>query len=198
MSRLIDCRLVHCGGLLGRQAVLSLLCLHLVKCIEETAGSNNEKHLNWGGEFQIGVFGGSYTGVDTLLRTVNRDAPAGMDIHIVLDNLSTRKTTVVNQWLLMHPRFHSHFVPSATSWLNQLERWFKQLTDKRIRRGTFRSEAELCHALYAHIDVWYASAQPFKRSATEDSILGKIARIKLRQYPAVTWHYLVLEILKLG
>ncbi|MDG7001274.1 MAG: IS630 family transposase, partial [Nitrososphaerota archaeon] len=122
----------------------------------------------------------------SFLRTVNRDAPAGMDLHIVLDNLSTHKTKEVNRWLLTHPRFHFHFVPSGSSWINQVERWFKQLTDRRIRRGTFRSDAELFHALYAYIDAWNASAQPFKWTATAEAILGKIAKIKLRQDLAVT------------
>ena len=111
-------------------------------------------------------------------------------LHIVLDNLSTHKTPEVKTWLLRHPRFHFHFVPKGCSWLNQIERWFTELSQKRIRRGIFRSEAELIHAIYSYIDGYNNSreAKPFQWTATADDILGKISKIQLRQDQAVTGH----------
>jgi transposase len=80
----------------------------------------------------------------------------------------------VKRWVLRHPRFHFHFVPTGSSWLNQVERWFKKLTDKRIRRGTFRSEAELIEALKLYIERYNEVPAPFVWRATADRILAKV------------------------
>jgi len=122
------------------------------------------------------------------LRTIDRDTPPDLDLHLVLDNLGTHKTPEVKRWLARHPRFHFHFVPTGSSWLNQVEEWFRELTRRRIRRGTFRSEAELCQALYAYIENWNERAQPFQWTATPDEILAKIARVRLSTGRSVTDH----------
>jgi len=114
------------------------------------------------------------------LRAIERNTPRGLDLHLVLDNLATHKTPEVQRWLLRRPRVHFHFVPTGSSWLNQVERWLNDLTDKRIRRGTFRSVPELCRALYAYTENWNQNAEPFVWTATADEILGKIARLRLR------------------
>src|SRR3990170_2951281 len=108
------------------------------------------------------------------LRTLDRTTPPELDLHLVLDNLSTHKTPEVKRWVLRHPRFHFHFVPTGSSWLNQVERWFKKLTDKRIRRGTFRSEGELIEALKLYIERYNEVPAPFVWRATADRILAKV------------------------
>ncbi|MGP8078110.1 MAG: IS630 family transposase, partial [Thermoplasmata archaeon] len=85
------------------------------------------------------------------LRTLDRSTPEELDLHLILDNLATHKTARVKRWVLRHPRFHFHFVPTSSSWLNQVERWFNDLTQKRIRRGTFHSEHELIEALKQYV-----------------------------------------------
>ena len=122
------------------------------------------------------------------LRTIERSTPPELDLHLVLDNLSTHKTPEVRRWLLRHPRFHFHFVPTGSSWLNQVEEWFNLLTKRRIRRGTFRSEAELCHALYAYIDNWNEKAGPFQWTKTADEILDRIRRARLSKGTSVPLH----------
>jgi transposase len=77
------------------------------------------------------------------LNTIDREVPAGLDVHIVLDNSSTHKTPAIKQWLLAHPRFELHFTPTSSSWLNLVERWFAELTTKLLKRGTHRSVTEL-------------------------------------------------------
>lgn len=124
----------------------------------------------------------------SFLRTIDRNTPKEMELHLVLDNLSTHKTPKVKQWLLRHPRFHFHFVPTSSSWLNQVEQWFNILTAKRIRRGTFRSEAELVGVLYAYIQNWNGKSGPFRWTATPEAILEKIARARLSIGGAVTPH----------
>ncbi|MGI0055709.1 MAG: IS630 family transposase [Thermoplasmata archaeon] len=124
----------------------------------------------------------------SFLRTIDRSTPPELDLHLVLDNLSVHKTPEVKEWTLRHPRFHFHFVPTGSSWLNQVEPWFNQLTQKRIRRGTFRSEAELCQALYAYIENWNERAGPFQWTATPEAILEKIARVRLSIDGSVTRH----------
>ena len=77
------------------------------------------------------------------LRQVEKDVPAGLEVHAILDNYATHKTAAVENWLRRHPRWHLHFIPTHSSWLNQVERFFAKITEKRIRRGVFRSVAEL-------------------------------------------------------
>lgn len=108
------------------------------------------------------------------LRTLDRTTPPELDLHLVIDNLATHKTVNVKRWVLRHPRFHFHFVPTGSSWLNQVERWFKELTEKRIRRGTFHSEAELISALKLYIEQYNEVPRPFIWRATADQILEKV------------------------
>ncbi len=108
------------------------------------------------------------------LRTLDRTTPSGLDLHLVLDNLATHKTERVKRWVLRHPRFHFHFVPTGSSWLNQVERWFKELTDKRVRRGTFHSEAELIATLKLYIERYNEMPRPFIWRASADHILAKV------------------------
>lgn len=122
------------------------------------------------------------------LRTLDRSTPAELDLHLILDNLSTHKTAQVKRWVLRHPRFHFHFVPTSSSWLNQVERWFNDLTQKRIRRGTFHSELELIQALKLYIETYNEVPRPFEWRATADQILLKVTRNRLNVALAGTPH----------
>jgi transposase len=108
------------------------------------------------------------------LRTLDRSTPPELDLHLILDNLATHKTPRVKRWVLRHPRVHFHFVPTSSSWLNQVERWFNNLTQKRIRRGTFRSEHELVEALGQYVETYNEDPRPFQWRATPDQILAKV------------------------
>jgi transposase len=99
-----------------------------------------------------------------------------LDIHLVLDNYGTHKTARVNAWLAKHPRFHLHFTPTSASWLNLVERFFGEITQKRIRRGTFRSVAELEDAINDYLDQHNADPKPFVWTKTADVILEKERR----------------------
>ena len=81
------------------------------------------------------------------LRTIDREVPKVLQIHVILDNYSTHKHDNVHQWLAKHPRFHLHFTPTSSSWLNQVERWLRELTDKALRRGTFASVPDLIFSI---------------------------------------------------
>ena len=124
----------------------------------------------------------------SFLRTLDRTTPPALDLHLVLDNLATHKTAEVKRWVLRHPRFHFHFVPTSSSWLNQVERWFKKLTDKRIRRGTFHSELELVGALKLYIEQYNETPRPFIWRATADRILEKVRWNRLNVDLARTAH----------
>ncbi len=108
------------------------------------------------------------------LRTLDRTTPSALDLHLTLDNFATHKTAKVKRWVLRHPRFHFHFVPTGSSWLNQVERWFKELTDRRVRRGTFHSELELIGALKLYIERYNEIPRPLIWRATADQILEKV------------------------
>ena len=122
------------------------------------------------------------------LRTLDRSTPPELDLHLVLDNLSTHKTPEVKRWVLRHPRFHFHFVPTGSSWLNQVERWFNDLTYRQIRRGTFRSERELIEMLKLYIERYNEVPRPFQWRATADEILVKVTRNRLSLGLAGTPH----------
>ncbi len=108
------------------------------------------------------------------LRTLDRSTPETLDLYLILDNLATHKTAKVKRWVLRHPRFYFHFVPTSSSWLNQVERWFNNLTQKRIRRGTFHSEHELIEALKQYVETYNQDPRPFQWRATADQILAKV------------------------
>lgn len=118
------------------------------------------------------------------LREVDADAPAGMEIHLVLDNYATHKTPAVHRWLAKRPRYHLHFTPTHASWLNQVERWFGLLTQRQLRRGSHTSVAALKNAIDEYIEVNNDSPKPFKWTATADDILAKIARFAQRTLTA--------------
>jgi transposase len=110
------------------------------------------------------------------LQTLDREVPADLDVHLVLDNSSTHKTPAIRRWLLAHPRFVVHFTPTSASWLNLVERWFGELTTKLLRRGTHRSVRELNADIRAWIDTWNENPRPFVWTKTADQILDAIAR----------------------
>lgn len=112
------------------------------------------------------------------LKRIDRETPKNLDLHLILDNYCTHKHTKVTQWLEQHPRFHLHFIPTSSSWLNLVERWFAEITEKRIRRGTFKSVGALIEAIQAYIADHNRNPHTFVWSAGVDKILGKIARVK--------------------
>ncbi len=110
------------------------------------------------------------------LRTIDREVPKGLQIHLILDNYSTHKHENVKQWLAKHPRFHLHFTPTSSSWLNLIERWFGKLTDKAIRRGVFHSVPDLITAIETYLTANNKDPQPFIWTATAEQILEKVRR----------------------
>ena len=111
------------------------------------------------------------------LRTLDREFPE-RELHLIVDNYRTHKHANVNAWLEKHPRFHLHFTPTSSSWLNLVERWFRDLTDKAIRRGVFHSVADLIEAIEAFLEAHNDDPQPFTWTASIDSILEKVGRCK--------------------
>ena len=101
----------------------------------------------------------------------------GLEIHLVMDNYSTHKTPKVRRWLARHPRYHLHFIPTSSSWLNQVERFFAEITEKRIRRGAFRNVRQLEQAIVDDLEHHNANPQPFVWTADADLILGKLSRL---------------------
>ena len=114
------------------------------------------------------------------LRRIEATAPADLDVHRILDNYAIHKTPAINRWLLRHPRFHCHFTPTSGSWLNLVERWFAELTTKRIRRGTHRSELALEADIRDWIGTWNQRPKPFVWVKTADEILASSARLGRR------------------
>jgi transposase len=109
------------------------------------------------------------------LATVEREVSSDLDVHLILDNYGTHKTPAVHRWLVKRPRFHLHFTPTSSSWLNLVERWFAELTDKQIRRGTHRSTLQLEAAIKAYLKATNADPRPFVWTKTADEILDKVA-----------------------
>ena len=116
------------------------------------------------------------------LDIIDRNVPEEFDVHLVLDNYGTHKTAMIHRWLLKRPRYHLHFTPTSGSWLNLVERWFAELTNKRIRRGTFRSTRELEAAIYEYLDVHNEDPKPFVWYKTADQILDSIKKHCGRTY----------------
>jgi transposase len=110
------------------------------------------------------------------LQTIDREVPAELDVHIVLDNSSTHKTPAIQRWLLAHPRVQLHFTPTSSSWLNLVERWFAELTTKLLKRGTHRSVHQLNHDIRAWIETWNDDPRPYVWTKTADQILDSIRR----------------------
>lgn len=111
------------------------------------------------------------------LGQIDKQTPEGCDLHLVIDNYASHKHPKVRIWLARHPRFHVHFTPTYSSWLNQVERWFAIITQRAIRRGSFRSTKELTQRIEEFVQRYNRNAQPFRWVATADSILEKIERL---------------------
>jgi transposase len=110
------------------------------------------------------------------LATIDRQVPDDLTVHLVLDNSSTHKTPAIRRWLAAHPRFVLHFTPTSSSWLNLVERWFAELTTKKLRRGAHRSVAALNADIRAWIETWNDDPKPFVWTKTADQILDSITR----------------------
>ena len=112
------------------------------------------------------------------LRRLDQEFPGTMSLHLVMDNYGTHNHPKVHAWLARHRRFIPHFVPTSSSWLNLVERWFGELTSKRIRRGSFGSVEDLKHAIVEFLEVWNEHPKPFVWTATVESILEKLTRCR--------------------
>ncbi len=112
------------------------------------------------------------------LRLIDRETPPQLDLHLIVDNYSTHKHLTVQRWLRRHPRFHIHFIPTSSSWLNLIERWFRDLTDKRIRRGAFKSVAQLIEAITDYITAHNDNPASLVWVAKADDILAKVSRAR--------------------
>jgi transposase len=110
------------------------------------------------------------------LDEVERNVPAGLDVHVVMDNASSHKTKLIRDWFAKRPRWHAHFTPTSSSWINQVERFFALLTERQIRRGAHRSTAELEAAIAAFIAARNADPKPFRWTKPADDILASIER----------------------
>ncbi len=109
------------------------------------------------------------------LKTIDNNTPADLDLHLICDNYATHKTPAVKKWLLRHPRFHVHFTPTSASWLNLVERFFAELTNRKLRRSAHRSVAALEADVRAWINDWNNDPTPFVWTKTTDEILESIA-----------------------
>ena len=114
------------------------------------------------------------------LRRLDREFPGKQELHLVLDNYGTHKTPEVQSWLKRHQRFVPHFIPTSSSWLNLVERWFGELTQKAVRRGVFVSVPDLVQAIEAFLAAWNEDPQPFVWTAKLEEILKKIERARAK------------------
>jgi transposase len=119
----------------------------------------------------------SHTSADfvAFLNKVNREVPADLDVHVILDNLATHKTPKVQKWLLRHRRFHFHFTPTYGSWMNLVERWFSALTTKKLQRSAHRSVKELTSDIQPWVANWNDNPTPFLWHKTAEQILERLA-----------------------
>jgi transposase len=114
------------------------------------------------------------------LDTIEAEVPRGLDVHLIMDNYGTHKTPLIRNWFAKRPRFHVHFTPTYGSWINMVERWFAELTNKQIRRGVHRSVSDLERAIREFLDVHNENPKPFVWTKSADDILGSIARFAQR------------------
>ena len=126
----------------------------------------------------IGACKGRHRAVEfrAFLDQVEAALPAGLDVHLVLDNLKTHKTRLIHDWLVKRPHFHLHFTPTSASWLNLVEGWFALLTLRQIRRGVFPTVEALEAAVRRHIEATNADPRPFVWTKTADEILDSVRR----------------------
>lgn len=115
------------------------------------------------------------------MSTESGQGQAGLTIHVIADNYATHKHAKVRRWLERHPRFHMHFTPTSSSWLNMVERFFRDITVKRIRRGVFRSVDQLVAAIESYIAEHNLDPKPFIWTAKAGDILAKVTRAKAAQ-----------------
>jgi transposase len=108
------------------------------------------------------------------LAKIDTEVPTGLDVHLICDNLSTHKTPAVMRWLDAHPRFHLHFTPTSSSWLNQVERWFGLLTDKQLRRGVHKTLPALEKDIRTWVTTWNENPRPFTWAKTADQIFERL------------------------
>ena len=112
------------------------------------------------------------------LRKLDREFPKTVPLHLIMDNYGTHNHPKVQEWLKKHPRFSLHFIPTSSSWLNLVERWFRELTDKRVRRGVFYSVDDLKEAIEDFIEAWNEDPRPFVWTASVESILEKMGKCR--------------------
>ena len=112
------------------------------------------------------------------LAKVDRETPSELDLHLIVDNASTHKSPPVKRWVTRHPRVHLHFIPTGSSWLNMVERWFREITQRRIRRGTFCSVKDLVAAITAYLAHYNHAPTRFVWTKDADMILAKVHRCK--------------------
>ena len=112
------------------------------------------------------------------LNLIDQETPPELDLHVIIDNYATHKHSKVKKWLQRHPRFHIHFIPTSSSWLNLIERWLRDLTDKRIRRGAFPSLPQLVQAITDYIAAHNENPQTFSWTAKAEDILAKVRRAR--------------------
>ena len=110
------------------------------------------------------------------LRTIDRNTPKALDLHLIVDNYATHKHSAVKEWLAKHPRFHMHFTPTSSSWINQVERFFGQITQNRIRRGVFTSVGQLEAAIQDYLQHHNENPKPFTWTKSATEILAKVTR----------------------
>jgi len=113
------------------------------------------------------------------LKQIDEETPSDLDLHLIVDNYSTHKHPKVLTWLRRHKRFHIHFIPTSSSWLNVIERFFRDLTEKRLRRGAFRSVKELIQAILGYIAAHNSDPKPFVWRKTAEQILAKVGRARV-------------------
>lgn len=111
------------------------------------------------------------------LDTVEAATPAPLDVHLILDNYGTHKAPSVQRWLVRHPRYHLHFTPTGSSWINLVERWFATLTERQLRRGVHRSTRELERALRHYVETYNQDPKPFVWTKTAEEIFAAVARV---------------------
>jgi transposase len=112
----------------------------------------------------------------SFLDRIDKEVPAELDVHLILDNYGTHKTPLIHRWVLRHPRFHLHFTPTYSSWINQVERWFATLTERQLRRGSHRSTRALEDAIRLYLAAYNQDPQPFKWVKSADQILANVQR----------------------
>jgi transposase len=113
------------------------------------------------------------------LKKIDAETPAALALHLILDTYATHKHPAVRRWVRRHPRFHLHFIPTSSSWLNTVERWFRDLTERRIRRGAFRSVRELIRAIEEYLHHHNGGPKPFVWTKSAQDILAKVPRAKI-------------------